>query len=65
MPLAVTKASAPTVTGCLSAEASTSAKMKLFQAKMKANNAAAAIPGAASGKEIRLKVENHECPALR
>ena len=36
IPLAVTKASAPTVTGCLSAEASTSAKMKLFQAKMKA-----------------------------
>ena len=33
MPEAVTKARAPTVTGCLSAEARISAKMKLFQAE--------------------------------
>ena len=45
MPDAVTKASAPTVTGCLSAEARISAKTKLFQAKMKASSPAAAMPG--------------------
>ena len=45
MPDAVTKASAPTVTGCLSAEARISAKTKLFQAKMKASRPAAAMPG--------------------
>src|ERR671910_536173 len=53
MPDAVMKARAPTVTGCLSAEARISAKMKLFQAKMKARSAAAAMPGPASGTAQR------------
>src|SRR6185503_4549297 len=52
MPEAVTKASAPTVTGCLSAEARIKAKIKLFQQKMNDNSPAAAIPGPASGTAI-------------
>jgi len=49
MPDAVTKASAPTVTGWMLDDPRISAKMKLFQAKMKASRAAAAMPGRASG----------------
>jgi hypothetical protein len=49
----------------LSAEASTSAKMKLFQAKMKASSPAAAIPGPASGRATCRKVVIHRCPATR
>lgn len=63
LPEAVTKASAPTVTGCLSADASTSAKMKLFQAKMNASSPAAAMPGAVRGIEMRRNVVSHPCPA--
>ena len=64
-PEAVIKAKAPTVTGCLSAEASTSAKIKLFHANMKASKAAAAMPGPASGKAILRKVVHQRCPAMR
>jgi hypothetical protein len=44
--------------------ASTSAKMKLFQAKMNDNRPAAAIPGPASGKAMRRKVDQKSCPAM-
>ena len=57
---AVTKASAPTVTGCLSADAKMSAKTKLFQQKMKARSPAAAIPGPAKGIAMRVNVRHHE-----
>src|SRR5271157_1688210 len=62
---AVTKASAPTVTGCLAAEARMSANTKLFQQKMKASKPAAAIPGPASGTAMRVNALHHECPATR
>ena len=65
MPEAVTKASAPTVTGCLSAEARISAKTKLFQQKMKASRPAAAMPGRASGRAIRVKVRHQPWPSIR
>jgi hypothetical protein len=65
MPEAVTKARAPTVTGCLSAEARISAKMKLFHQKMKDRRAAAAMPGRASGRAIFVKVFSQEWPSIR
>ena len=65
MPDAVTKASAPTVTGCLSAEARISAKTKLFQQKMNDSSPAAAMPGPASGIAMRVNVRHQEWPATR
>ena len=65
MPEAVTKASAPTVTGCLSAEARISAKTKLFQQKMKESSPAAAMPGPASGMAMRVSVCHQLCPEIR
>ena len=65
MPEAVTKASAPTVTGCLLAEARISANTKLFQAKMKASNPAAAMPGRARGIAILRKVFHQPWPEMR
>ena len=65
MPEAVTKANAPTVTGWTPDEPRISAKMKLFQAKMKLNRAAAAMPGRASGMDMRKKVLNQLWPSSR
>ena len=65
MPEAVMKASEPTVTGCTSLEPRTNAKMKLFQAKMKASSPAAAMPGRASGMAIFHRLLNQECPSSR
>ncbi len=59
------KASEPTVTGCMSAEPSTSAKMKLFQAKMNESRPAAAMPGRASGMAIFHMLLNQEWPSSR